>query len=144
MTQREHVPFRFQVLFYPVTDARAASGSYVTQRDGPLLTAAVMHWYIEHYLSEGPGARDDPRVSPLLGDDDAVAASPPTLVISAELDPLRDEGEAYGARLSALGVPTTVTRYDGMFHGFVSLADLVDDGRAALEQAAAALARALD
>ena len=144
VTQRERVPFRLQVLVYPVADARAGSDSYVTQRDGPFLTADVMHWFIEHYLSGGAGARDDPRVSPLLASDEALAASPPTLVITAELDPLRDEGEAYAERLRALGVETTLTRYDGVFHGFVAFAGLIDDGRAALEQVAAALARALD
>ena len=144
VTQRERVPFRFQLLVYPVTDARAGSESYVTQRDGPYLRADGMHWFIEHYLSGGVGARDDPRVSPLLASDEAVAASPPTLVITAELDPLRDEGEAYGERLRALGVETTITRYDGMFHGFVAFADFIDDGRAALEQAAAAIGQALD
>jgi acetyl esterase len=144
VTQRERVPVRLQVLIYPITDARATSDSYVTQRDGPLLTAAGMHWFIEHYLSGDAGARDDPRVSPLLASDETVAASPSTLLITAELDPLRDEGEAYGERLRALGVETTLTRYDGMFHAFAAFANSIDDGRAALEQAAAALARALD
>ena len=144
MTQSERVPFRVQILVYPVTDARAGSESYVTQRDGPYLRANGMHWFIEHYLSGGDGARDDPRVSPLLASDEAVAASPPTLVITAELDPLRDEGEEYGERLRALGIETTITRYDGMFHGFVAFADFIDDGRTALEQAAAAIKQALD
>jgi acetyl esterase len=101
-----------------------------------------MHWYIEHYLSGGEGARDDPRVSPLLAEDEALAHSPPTLVVTAELDPLLDEGEAYGRRLRAAGVETTVTRYDGMFHGFIWYADFVDGAQAALEEVAAALQRA--
>jgi len=142
VTQREPIPFRLQVLVYPVADARAGSASYTAYRDGPYLTAAGMHWYIEHYLSGGDGARDDPRVSPLLADDDALAHSPPTLVVTAEIDPLVDEGEAYGDRLHAVGVETTVTRYDGMFHGFIWYADFVDDARAALDEIAAALARA--
>ena len=144
LTQREAIPFRLQVLVYPVTDARAASASYAAYRDGPYLTAAGMHWYIEHYLSGGQGARDDPRVSPLLADDEALARSPATLVITAELDPLLDEGEAYGERLRSVGVETTVTRYDGMFHGFIWYADFVDDARVALEEVGAALARAFD
>jgi acetyl esterase len=143
VTQREAIPFRLQVLVYPVTDARAVTASYEAQRDGPYLTAAGMRWFVEHYLSGGEGSRDDPRVSPLLASDEEVAASPPTLVITAELDPLRDEGEAYAERLRSLGVPTTTTCYDGMFHGFVSFADLVDDGARALEQVATALADAL-
>ena len=82
-------------------------------------------------------------MSPLLAADEALANSPPTLVITAELDPLRDEGEAYAERLRSLGVPVDVTRYEGMFHGFCSFADLLDDGRRAVSQAAAALAGAL-
>ena len=142
VTQREAIPFRLQVLVYPVTDARAGSDSYTAYRDGPYLTAAGMHWYIEHYLSGAEGARDDPRVSPLLAGDEALARSPATLVITAELDPLVDEGEAYAERLRAVGVETTVTRYDGMFHGFIWYADFVDDARSALEEVADALARA--
>jgi acetyl esterase len=142
VTQREAIPFRLQVLVYPVTDARASSGSYTAFRDGPYLTAAGMHWYIEHYLSGGEGARDDPRVSPLLADDAALARSPATLVVTAEIDPLVAEGEAYGQRLRAVGVETTVTRYDGMFHGFIWYADFVDGARLALDEVAAALATA--
>jgi acetyl esterase len=143
VTQRAPVPFRWQLLVYPVTDTRAVSASYETQEGGPWLTAAGMHWFIEHYLSGGEGSRDDPRVSPLLADDELLVRSPPTLVLTAELDPLRDEGEAYGERLGALGIPATVKRYDGMFHGFLSFADFLDDGRRAITQAATALAEAL-
>ena len=143
VTQAGTIPFRFQLLVYPVTDARGGSASYEAQKDGPWLTEAGMHWFVGHYLSGGDGALDDPRVSPLLAADGALANSPPTLVITAELDPLRDEGEAYAERLRSLGVPVDVTRYEGMFHGFCSFADLLDDGRRAVSQAAAALAGAL-
>ncbi len=143
VTQRETLPFRFQLLVYPPTDVRAHSASNAALKEAAFLTAAGMEWFTEHYLSGPDGSRDDPRVSPLLASDDALAGSPPTLVVTAELDPLRDEGEAYGARLRALGVETTVARYDGMFHGFVSFADLLDDGRRALAQMGAALANAL-
>ena len=143
VTQAGTLPFRFQLLVYPVTDARGGSPSYEAHKDGPWLTEAGMHWFVGHYLSGGAGALDDPRVSPLLATDEALANSPPTLVITAELDPLRDEGEAYAERLRSLGVPVDVTRYEGMFHGFCSFADLLDDGRRAVSQAAAALAGAL-
>ena len=143
VTQAGTLPFRFQLLVYPVTDARGGSPSYEAHKDGPWLTEAGMHWFVGHYLSGGAGALDDPRVSPLLATDEALAGSPPTLVITAELDPLRDEGEAYAERLRSLGVPVDVTRYEGMFHGFCSFADLLDDGRRAVSQAAAALAGAL-
>jgi acetyl esterase len=137
-------PLRLQLLVYPVTDARCATPSYEECRDGPYLTAAGMDWFVGHYLSGGDGARDDPRVSPLLADDAALAGAPPALVITAEHDPLRDEGEAYAERLRTLGVPASITRYDGMFHGFVSFADLLEDGLAALDEAAEALRGALD
>jgi acetyl esterase len=143
VTQGAHVPFRFQLLVYPVTDARGVSASYEELSDGFGLTRAGMTWFVEHYLSGGEGAVDDPRVSPLLADEPALAASPPTLVITAELDPLRDEGEAYAERLRAAGVPTESTRYDGMIHGFLAMGAALTDGRRALRQAGEALADAL-
>jgi acetyl esterase len=138
--QLEVAPLRFQLLLYPVIDVRCNTTTYEEFREGPLLTAAGMRWFIDHYLSGGEGSPEDPRVSPLLAADNALAASPPTLVITAEMDVLRDEGEAYAARLEGLGVPTALTRYDGMFHAFVSFWDLLDLGVDAVEEAAAALA----
>jgi acetyl esterase/lipase len=138
VAQLQVAPLRFQLLVVPVTDARCGSATYAEHRNGPYLTAAGMHWFIGHYLSGEDGAPDDPRVSPLLGEDDALAAAPPALVITAELDPLRDEGEAYAARLRSLGVPTELIRYDGMFHAFLAFADAIDDGRDALARAGAA------
>jgi acetyl esterase len=138
VAQLQVAPLRFQLLVVPVTDARCGSATYAEHRDGPYLTAERMHWFIGHYLSGDDGAPDDARVSPLLGEDDALAASPPTLVITAEFDPLCDEGEAYAARLQSLGVPTELIRYDGMFHAFLAFADAIDDGRDALARAGAA------
>jgi acetyl esterase len=142
-TQSGTLPFRFQLLVYPVTDARGGSPSYKAYKEGYWLTEAGMGWFVDHYLSGGEGSIDDPRVSPLLATDEALAGSPPTLVITAELDPLRDEGEAYATRLRSLGVPAEVTRYDGMFHGFFSFGEFLDDGRRAVAQAGTALAEAL-
>ena len=132
ITQQGAVPLRFQLLVYPVTDARCNTTSYVDFADGPYLTRASMDWYIAHYLAGGEGAADDPRVSPLLGDDEALAKSPPTHVVTVETDVLRDEGEAYAARLESAGVPTTLRRYEGMFHGFFALPELIDAGREAV------------
>ena len=143
VAQRGAVPFRFQLLVYPVTDARGVTASHEELGEGFWLTRREMAWFLTHYLSGGNGAADDPRVSPLLADEAAFAASPPTLVITAELDPLRDEGEAYAERLRATGVPAETTRYDGMFHGFFSFAEFLADGRLAVTQAAESVARAL-
>jgi len=137
------VPLRFQLLVYPVTDARAATPSYSENAEGYFLTAAAMQWFVDHYLSGGEGSIDDPRVSPLLAADGAVAASPPTLVITAGYDPLRDEGVAYADRLAALGVTTTHVHFPGQIHAFFSLPHLLTDARLAHALAAEAVADAL-
>jgi acetyl esterase len=144
VSQLAPVPLRYQLLVYPVTDARCGTASYAENADGYFLTGEGMRWFIGHYLSGGAGSTDDPRVSPLLGDDAALRNSPPTLVITAEFDPLRDEGDQYAARLASLGVPTSHVRFGGMFHGFFSLGDFVDDGRGAIALAAESLKAALD
>ena len=137
------VPLRFQLLVYPVTDARAGSASYEENGVGYLLTAAAMHWFIEHYLSGGAGSRSDPRVSPLLGADEAVAATPPALVITAGFDPLRDEGMQYVDRLLAAGVTASALHFPGQIHGFFGMTDTVADARHAQAAAAQALRDAL-
>jgi acetyl esterase len=143
VTQQGAVPLRFQLLVYPVTDVRCNTPSYDDFADGPYLTRASMDWYIAHYLSGDEGTTDDPRMSPLLATDDALAKSPPTHVVTVETDVLRDEGEAYAARLAAVGVPTTHRRYVGMFHGFFALPEVIDAGREAVAEASTALRRAL-
>jgi acetyl esterase len=137
------VPLRFQLLIYPVTDVRGATASYTEHGTGYYLTASEMAWFVAQYLSGGRGAADDVRVSPLLADDSTVAITPAAFVVTAEYDPLRDDGLAYAERLRSVGVQVTAVHYDSMMHGFVSLADFLDDGQAALTEAAAALARAL-
>ena len=102
-----------------------------------------MRWFINHYLGGTPTSVNDPRVSPHFAADDVLAKSPPTLLITAQYDPLRDEGDAYAARLAALGVPTSHVRFSGMYHGFFSLADFLDDAVAANHLAGAALGRVL-
>ena len=143
VAQLAPVPLTYQLLVYPVTDCTRSHPSYTENAAGPFLTRDGMGWFIDHYLSGGHGSANDPRVSPLFASDTAVAATPPALVITAEFDPLRDEGDAYAARLAALGVPTSHVRMSGMFHGFFSLADFLDDGRISHAAAAAALKAAL-
>ena len=131
----------FQLLVYPVTDAHLASPSMDENAEGYFLTKETMEWFRAHYL--GDGDRDDPRVSPLAAPDEALVGLPPALVITAEYDPLRDEGEAYGQRLRQAGVDVTVTRYDGVIHGFFSMRDMLPDGAAAVTEASTALRKAL-
>jgi len=134
-------PLRFQLLVYPVTEMHLSHPSVDENADGYFLTKADMIWFRGHYC----GGEDwsDPRMSPLLAADDAVRGVPPALVITAEFDPLRDEGEAYAAKLQAAGVDARASRYDSVIHGFFSMGDLVPEGKAAIDEAAEALRAAL-
>jgi acetyl esterase len=138
------VPLVFQLLVYPATDLGCSYPSYVENSTGYFLTTAGVKWFVGHYLSGRAGTTNDPRVSPQFADDAALAASPPALVITAEFDPLRDEGDAYAARLASLGVPTSHVRFSGMVHGFFSLGDFLDDGSAATALAASHLRSAFN
>ena len=95
-----------------------------------------MQWYWEHYLENDADALN-PYAAPLQAE--SLVGQPPALVITAEFDPLRDEGEAYAKRLTEAGVATTVTRYDGMIHGFFSMTAVVDKSQQAMDQASSAL-----
>jgi len=144
VAQLQPVPLRHQMLIYPVTDARRGSESYRDNADGYRLTAHGMKWFCDHYLSGSSGSESDPLVSPLLADMSVLSAAPPAIVITAEYDPLRDEGEAYAQLLLAAGVPCTLTRYYGQIHGFFSMSHLCDDGHGAIQQAAATTRLALE
>jgi acetyl esterase len=131
----------FQLLVYPVTDGTMAHRSVEENAEGYFLTKDTMDWFWEQYV--GDGDRTGARVSPMHLPDEALAGLPPALVITAEYDPLRDEGEAYATRLAAAGVDVTSRRFDGMIHGFFSMRDLVPEGKVAVDEAGAALRRAL-
>ena len=135
------VDVRFQLLVYPVTDGTMGHPSVDENAEGYFLTKATMAWFWEQYVGDGDWT--GPRVSPLHAPGEALAGLPPALVITAEYDPLRDEGEAYATRLAAAGVEVTTTRYDQMIHGFFSMRDLVPEGKAAVDQACEALRAAL-
>jgi acetyl esterase len=126
----------FQLLVYPVTDCLLTYPSMTENGDGYLLTATAMRWFIDHYLPAGADRRDA-AASPIYADD--LTGLPPALVITAEFDPLRDEGEAYAKRLEHAGVPVIVSRYDGMIHGFFGMTGVVDGGRDAVAHACAVL-----
>jgi len=129
-----------QVLIYPVTDYNFDGQSYRENGTGYLLEQETMRWFVDCY-TRGGADPSDPRISPLQADD--LRGVAPALVITAEFDPLRDEGAAYAERLQEAGVPTTYRCYDGMIHIFFGLVAVFDDGRAALDQAAAAIADAV-
>lgn len=125
---------RGQLMIYPVTDYYTPGHpSYAENAEGYGLSAAGMRWFWNHYLTS-PAEADNPYVSPLRETD--LRGLPPALIITAEYDVLRDEGERYGQRLAQAEVPVKVTRYDGMHHGFFQMYGIVDKARAALEEAA--------
>jgi acetyl esterase len=134
-------PLRFQLLVYPATEMHFSHPSIDENADGYFLTKADMTWFRSHYCPDADW--NDPRMSPLLAADDAVRGVAPALVITAEYDPLRDEGEAYAAKLQAAGVDAKVSRYDAVVHGFFSMGDMVPEGKAAIDEAAEALRAAL-
>ncbi len=128
-----------QVLVYPVTDCDLTTPSYRENRDGYLLTEDEMRWFFDCY-TRGDIDPTDWRISPLRVPD--VTAVAPALVLTAEYDPLRDEGEAYARRLTRAGVPVQHHRYDGMVHAFFGLSGAFDASRDAIDRAGTALRRA--
>ncbi len=129
-------PLVFQLMVYPATERNFETESCRENADGYLLTTDSMKWFWAHYLSSEEDVAN-PYAAPMAADD--LTGLPPALVITAEFDPLRDEGEAYGRRLQEAGVPATNSRYDGMIHGFFSMSLVIDKGREAVLEASAAL-----
>jgi acetyl esterase len=111
-------PIALQVLIYPVTDADFDRSSYTDAENQLLLTREAMIWFWDHYLPDA-SRRMEPDASPLRTID--VGGLPPAVVLTAEHDVLRDEGEAYAERLAAAGVPVDFKRYAGQMHGFFTM-----------------------
>jgi acetyl esterase len=134
----------YQVLFYPVTAANFETGSYRQFAEGPWLTRAAMQWFWDCYLPD-LGRRQEITASPLRASNDELRHLPDALVIVDENDVLRDEGEAYAAKLTDAGVRVTSVRYNGTIHDFALLNALADTpaARGALGQAVWALKTAL-
>jgi acetyl esterase len=142
--QRGDVSFAGQVLFYPVTDASFDTGSYHQFAEGYFLRRDGMQWFWDQYTTD-PDQRAEITASPLRATVDQLAGLPPALVITAEADVLRDEGESYAVKLRAAGVPVAAVRYGGIVHDFVMLNALRDTraAEAAITQAVGFLAGVL-
>ena len=132
-------PIAFQLLIYPWVDFTDDSPSMREFAADHFLTAEAMAWFADHYLPPTIDRRQ-PWVSPMHA---KLEGLPPAFVLTAECDPLRDQGEAFARRLQAAGVQATAKRYEGMFHPFFSLAGIIDGAKTAMADAAAALKTAL-
>jgi acetyl esterase len=117
----------FQLLIYPITNHKFDTDSYKENGEGYMLTKEDMEWFRNHYLRDQHD-EENQYASPLLAN--SLSSLPPAFVITAEFDPLRDEGEAYAARLKEFDVPVRVNRYSGTIHGFMTIAELKQRGQA--------------
>lgn len=122
----------FQLLIYPVTDANFETGSYRDNATGYFLTRSGMQWFWDHYVP-GTADRKEAYAAPLQAK--SLRGLPPALVLTAEFDPLRDEGEAYAEAMVAAGVDVGLTRYDGVVHGFFGMHATVGKSLRAIDQA---------
>ncbi len=122
----------YQLMIYPATDYLPDTPSMRDNADGYFLTKVDMVWFLNHYLTSEEDAKN-PYMSPIKATD--LQGLPPAMIITAEFDPIRDEGEMYGARLKEAGVPVVVKRYNGMIHGFLSMSAMLDQGKKAHEDA---------
>ena len=134
-------PVTAQFLIYPAVDSAGEYPSRVENAKGYFLEQPTMDWFYGHYAG-GFDDPADPRLSPLRAAD--LSGLAPALVVTAEFDPLRDEGEAYARALEDAGGPVTVRRYDGMIHGFFDLGPISPGAKAAVADAIAALRETLD
>lgn len=136
---------RYNVMLWPVTDANFDSTSYNQYENGYFLTKNMMKWFWDNYTTSASD-RNNILASPLRATAEQLKGFPQTLIQTAELDVLRDEGEAFGRKLDAAGVPVTVTRYNGMIHDYGLLNPLSQEPtvKTALEQAGAELHKHLN
>lgn len=123
----------FQALIYPITDCDFERPSYHANGEGYFLTRREMLWFWNHYVSS-PEQMREPYASPLLAG--SLRNLPPAFILTAEYDPLRDEGEAYANALRAAGIDVTLHRYEGMIHAFMKRVQQFDAAFAAIEEVA--------
>jgi len=129
-----------QVLVYPVTDADVDNASYVDPANQLLLSRESMIWFWDHYAPDA-ASRANVDASPIQAAD--LSGLPPAVVLTAEHDPLRDEGEAYAAKLAAAGVPTEHRRFDGQMHGFFTMVNVLPGSAAGIDYAVEQIDRVL-
>ncbi|MFJ5036275.1 alpha/beta hydrolase fold domain-containing protein [Streptomyces parvulus] len=143
--QRFDVSFVQQSLFYPVTDAAQNTDSYRTFAEGPFLPAEAMEWFWNAYIPDEGPQRKEITASPLRASIEELRGLPPAFIIVDQNDVLRDEGEAYAAKLTRAGVPTTSIRYNGIIHDFMMLNPVrsTQAATAAIEQTIHVLSKAL-
>jgi acetyl esterase len=133
LRDQDRIRLAAQLLIYPVARLDGvASRSMVDNATGYLLQRADMDWFRDHYLGPNVDGKDV-RVSPILAK--SLAGLPPALVQTCEFDPLRDEGEDYGKALTAAGVPTVMSRYDGSIHAAFSFFTIMEPGRRMVDEA---------
>jgi acetyl esterase len=137
---RQGPKLAFQVLVYPVTDADFDRPSYVAPDNQLLLTKDSMIWFWNHY-APSVSDRKSSDASPLLAAD--LAGLPPAVVVLAEHDVLRDEGEAYATRLKEAGVPVSLKQFEGQIHGFFTMVNILPGHEAGLDYVVAAIQKAL-
>ncbi len=129
-----------QLLIYPATDcANETASQREFSKDGYILSRSDMDWFYNHYLT----AKDKTNPYACPGLTKNLAGLPPAFVLTAEIDPLRDEGEAYGEALRKAGVKVRLKRYNGVCHGFVSMASLLDQGKQAVAECCSELHTAI-
>ena len=133
------IPLRFQLLIYPATDLRAVAPSHTHNGQGYMLTSDSINYFRGHYVD--PAQYGDWRVSPLLHGD--LTRLPPSLVITAGFDPLRDEGRQYADALSAAGSTAQYVCFERQIHGFITMGRMLDEANTAVGLCGVALRRAL-
>ena len=120
-----------QILIYPITDCNFNTPSYLQNQEGYMLTRDLMKWFWNHFIENAYDARH-PYASPLQASD--LSGLPEAVIVTAEYDPLRDEGEAYGQKMDAAGVKVRLLRYPGMMHAFIRMIAHLDKAREALDE----------
>lgn len=131
---------KLQVLIYPSTDMSSEYPSYVEFAEQLPLTRVTMDWFVDLYHNNRAQDVRDWRASPLRAQ--SLAGLPPAFVITAAMDPLRDEGEAFARALLAAGVPVEVKRFDGQIHGFLTMGRIIRDSQTAIADIATELRKA--